>query len=820
MASATQLLQQALLTIQQGNFNVGEGDIKKGSAQGGLQTMKKVLLQTLLAVQAGGGGGAPSGPAGGDLDGTYPDPDIAAGAIDMGNLSTVAGVANGIATLDAGGTVPLAQLPAALLGAVHYAGAWNASTNTPALGDGGVGGADGDYRIVSVSGTSSIDGEAEWKAGDWIVNNGTTWEKISSGDDPQWYIITSEAEFIAALEEPISKKKYLFVVNDLTVTSAATVPAEQDVVVYAFGTLIQEQPIELSNGVRFETVVYAALVNDTTNRGAPVSKALWTHTTVGGGKKPTLNINFRPAATAATSTNPGDRAWFFQDQTADPAAAADIAIYGWNLDDDTSTGSLVSGFYGMACDSLEAVIPIKLVQDIWFDDPCIDKLDTILGKRLRFFKLMDPTTALGTPEYRFRKLSENVRVGFNGELTTDNTPEKTAGTPQYLFTVDEGAEVRDVTVIWGDGDPIDVNFGSGAMTEEIGLFKLGSQAAEARRIFVYNLKFEVNPAPTSTFGDSTGTGAIACDFGQGDYNIVDVLNPIIALDEPAGSAWWLGPILSWPATPDRTTIERFTVAAPLASVAGDTVRDVEMHTIASGIITSLSSTEYLQNITVHQVGDPSAAYDPGGTELFAACYGPGIRNVNYRHPNPASGQTEAGFRVDLMNANITEFSAEHLHAENGNLNFVDTTASVPKVRFYNINAEGLPTAGVDLQGGKVNFTLAAAELEAQDVATSARVVPGGTVPVASLPVPAGKAVKVKAQAVGSEGAIGAANVTELIGAYDAGGAIGASPATIINAGSGAGMTFTPGPPVVINVNDTGNGNDNFWRVIYECIPTP
>jgi len=819
MASATQLLQQALLTIQQGNFNVGEGDIKKGSAQGGLQTMKKVLLQTLLAVQAGGGGGAPSGPAGGDLDGTYPDPDIAAGAIDMGNLSAVAGVANGIATLDAGGTVPLAQLPAALLGAVRYAGAWNASTNTPALGDGGVGGADGDYRIVSVSGTSSIDGEAEWKAGDWIVNNGTTWEKISSGDDPQWYIITNEAEFIAALEEPISKKKYLFVINDLIVTSAATVPAEQDVVVYTFGGYTQEQPIELSNGVQFEIVIYDTLVNDTTNRGAPVSKAVWTHTTVGGGKKPSVSINLKPTAICNTATNIGDNTWLFQDQSAVPATEADVTIEGWNIDD-SNNETTIAGYYGLAADVNGDKIPIKFVQDIMFADPCIDKVDTVAGKRLRFDKQMDPATALGKPEYRFRKLVENVRIGLNGEAITDNTPQKNLATPEYLFTVDEGAEVRDVTVIWGDGPPMDVNFGSGGGPEEIGLFKIGSQAAKPKRVFVYNLRCEINADPASTFGNGTGTGAFACDLGEGEYNIVDLKNPVITFDEPLGQAWYMGPIVSWPPTPAETHVERFTIAAPLASVAGATVRDVEMHVIASGIITSLSDTEYLQNITIHHVGDPASGYDPGATEISAACYGPGIRNVNYRHPNPAGGQAEGGFLVDLMRATITEFTAENIHSENGNIRINDTTSLVAKVRVYNLNAEGFPNA-IDLQGGKVNFNLAVAtELEAQDVATSARVVPGGSVPVASLPVPAGKAVKIKAQAVGSEGVIGAANVTELIGAYDAGGAIGASPATIINTGGGAGMTFTPGPPVVINVNDTGNGNVNFWRAVYECIPTP
>ena len=44
-----------------------------------------------------------------------------------------AGVPNGVATLDAGGKVPVSELPAAVLGALSYQGTWNASTNTPTL---------------------------------------------------------------------------------------------------------------------------------------------------------------------------------------------------------------------------------------------------------------------------------------------------------------------------------------------------------------------------------------------------------------------------------------------------------------------------------------------------------------------------------------------------------------------------------------------------------------------------------------------------------------------------------------------------------------
>lgn len=57
-------------------------------------------------------------------------------------------------------------------------GTWNANTNEPTLGDNGAGGVLGDFYIVDTAGTTSIDGNATWAAGDWIIHNGTTWDRV------------------------------------------------------------------------------------------------------------------------------------------------------------------------------------------------------------------------------------------------------------------------------------------------------------------------------------------------------------------------------------------------------------------------------------------------------------------------------------------------------------------------------------------------------------------------------------------------------------------------------------------------------------------
>ena len=99
----------------------------------------------------------------------------------LGTAATLnAGVANGVATLDSGGQVPLTQLPTAIQGALNYQGSWNASTNTPTLTSSV--GTKGYFYIVSVAGTTNLNGITDWQVGDWAVFNGSIWQKIDNTD--------------------------------------------------------------------------------------------------------------------------------------------------------------------------------------------------------------------------------------------------------------------------------------------------------------------------------------------------------------------------------------------------------------------------------------------------------------------------------------------------------------------------------------------------------------------------------------------------------------------------------------------------------------
>lgn len=67
------------------------------------------------------------------------------------------------------------------IGALNYKGTWNASTNTPILASGV--GTKGDYYVVSVAGTTTLDGISNWGVGDWAAFNGTAWQRVEGGTD-------------------------------------------------------------------------------------------------------------------------------------------------------------------------------------------------------------------------------------------------------------------------------------------------------------------------------------------------------------------------------------------------------------------------------------------------------------------------------------------------------------------------------------------------------------------------------------------------------------------------------------------------------------
>ena len=111
--------------------------------------------------------------------------------VNSGNLSTMsvssgttttvtpitATVSNSSLSLATGQQIQTA-IDNALTGVLQFEGTWNASTNTPTLSSGT--GTSGDYYIVSVAGSTNLDGITDWAIGDWAVFANTTWTKVDN----------------------------------------------------------------------------------------------------------------------------------------------------------------------------------------------------------------------------------------------------------------------------------------------------------------------------------------------------------------------------------------------------------------------------------------------------------------------------------------------------------------------------------------------------------------------------------------------------------------------------------------------------------------
>jgi len=67
-----------------------------------------------------------------------------------------------------------------ILAGVVYQGVWNATTNTPTLTSSV--GTQGYYYVVSVAGTTNLNGITDWEIGDWAIFNGTVWQKVDNTD--------------------------------------------------------------------------------------------------------------------------------------------------------------------------------------------------------------------------------------------------------------------------------------------------------------------------------------------------------------------------------------------------------------------------------------------------------------------------------------------------------------------------------------------------------------------------------------------------------------------------------------------------------------
>lgn len=100
------------------------------------------------------------------------------GQLNDRELKSQKGVAGGYPELDGSGKVPTSQLPASVLGGANYQGIFDPTGTLPAASSTNKGW----YYVFNTNSSTVIDGTGDWKLGDWIISNGTVWQKVDNTD--------------------------------------------------------------------------------------------------------------------------------------------------------------------------------------------------------------------------------------------------------------------------------------------------------------------------------------------------------------------------------------------------------------------------------------------------------------------------------------------------------------------------------------------------------------------------------------------------------------------------------------------------------------
>jgi len=118
-------------------------------------------------------------------------PITSTGTISLANTAVTAGTyGNSISipqiTVDAQGRITSATGIATTSNS--YQGTWNASTNSPALTSSV--GTTGFYYVVSVAGSTNLNGITTWAVGDWAIYQGSTWQKVAASGSSAFSTLT------------------------------------------------------------------------------------------------------------------------------------------------------------------------------------------------------------------------------------------------------------------------------------------------------------------------------------------------------------------------------------------------------------------------------------------------------------------------------------------------------------------------------------------------------------------------------------------------------------------------------------------------------
>ena len=206
---------------------------------------------------------------------------------------TQKGANNGVATLDAGGKVPVAQLPSSVM---TYEGVWNASTNSPALVD-GTGDAGMVYRVGTAGSQDLGSGSISFAVGDYVIYNGTIWEKSDTTDAVA--SVNGQTGIVSLDTDDIAEGTAQYFTDERAQDAVGTILADSATIDFTYTDGTPEITAAVKTNSIDETHLTASVAGDGLNGGNGTALSVDVGDLAGTGLENDGSNNLRIAASAA-----------------------------------------------------------------------------------------------------------------------------------------------------------------------------------------------------------------------------------------------------------------------------------------------------------------------------------------------------------------------------------------------------------------------------------------------------------------------------------------------------------------------------------------
>lgn len=218
-----------------------------------------------------------------------------------------------------------------------YQGTWNASTNTPALVSST--GTQGYYYVVSVAGTTNLNGNALWTVGDWAIFSNGIWDRLPGSTSESFVNLTTTNLAVTGLTG------YMYANGSSNTTAATTIP---NTAISGLGTMSTQN----ANSV----AVTGGTINGTTIGATTASTGAFTYLSTSGSTNttPSLSFNASNSPIASGATISGSYLQSVLQNKSNTAGASTNYV----LSNDLGTDSTYYGEFGMNSSVYSVSTPI------------------------------------------------------------------------------------------------------------------------------------------------------------------------------------------------------------------------------------------------------------------------------------------------------------------------------------------------------------------------------------------------------------------------------------------------------------------------------